>query len=137
MKQTEHREQVALVNWCSAMAGRYPQLGLIFAIPNGGDRHRVVAAKLRGEGVKRGVPDLLLPVPGIGGGKRWTHGLFIEMKAPDKRKQDGGLKAGALSPDQSWWVHQLTMQGYTVEVCCGFEEGRKAICDYMGIEVPL
>lgn len=53
---TEHQEQVALFQWLEIAAKRDDRLSMAFAIPNGGARHPVVAAKLKAEGVKSGVP---------------------------------------------------------------------------------
>ena len=72
---TEHQEQVALIHWAKMRSATLPELGLLFAIPNGGERHLFVAKKLKAEGVKPGTPDLCLPVARGG-----YHGLFIEMK---------------------------------------------------------
>ena len=72
---SEHTEQVTLMNWCKLMERSYPQLALIFSIPNGGKRHIGTARKLKAEGVKSGVPDIFLSVA-----KNGKHGLYIELK---------------------------------------------------------
>jgi hypothetical protein len=78
---TEHDEQVALSRWVTLLQPRHPELALLHAIPNGGHRHKAVAVRLKAEGVKRGVPDLCLPVPRGG-----HHGLYLEMKTRQGRK---------------------------------------------------
>ena len=83
---TEHEEQVALMRLVEMHKGRWPELGMLFAVPNGGDRNMLVAKKLKAEGVKKGVPDLCLPLPRGG-----YHGLYIEMKRQ---------KNGRISPEQ-------------------------------------
>jgi len=55
--QYEALEQEAVVKYCEY--NRIP----IFAIPNGGKRNRIEAAKLKRQGVKPGVPDIFLPAP--------------------------------------------------------------------------
>ena len=62
-QQPEAEHQAALFRWASLVSLRLPELRLLFAVPNGGHRHRAVAARLKDEGVKAGVPDLFLPVP--------------------------------------------------------------------------
>ena len=116
---SEHTEQVALINWCKIMECSHPQLGLIFSIPNGGNRHIVTARKLRAEGMKSGVPDLFLPIPRNG-----KHGLFIEMKF-------GKNKA---SENQQKWLMSLDAENYQTSVCYGFDEGRETIIKYLGLE---
>ena len=96
---TEHAEQVAFVKWFRL---QYPGV-LIFAIPNGGDRHAAVAAKLSAEGVTRGVPDLFIP--------RWR--LFVEMK----RK-----KGGRVSPEQQDIMARLKECGYSCIVAHGCDD---------------
>lgn len=114
---SEHDEQVMLIQWCDLMANRDPAYRLIFAIPNGGQRNKITAARLKAEGVKPGVPDLFLPVP-----KGIYAGLFLEMKR---------RKGGRVSPDQVSWISSLMSRGYKCVVCRGFEEAQEAIEIYM------
>ena len=124
---SEEQEQRALVEWARLSLGRFPDLHLLFHIPNGGLRHPVTAQKMKLAGAKSGVPDLMLPVP-----RRGFHGLFIEMKRTD-RKPTGRVPApkGALSDTQVWWVGELRLNGYRVEVCYGFEAARQVLEEYL------
>ena len=116
MRQPEHHEQAALIRWANAQAGAIPELALLFAIPNGGHRHKAVAGKMRAEGVKSGVPDLFLPA------RRGGHaGLFIEMKAGKNRP----------TAAQTEWQQALRLQGFASEVCYGFDEARETILAYL------
>jgi hypothetical protein len=117
---TEHQEQAALIEWCERLSGRYPDLALLFAIPNGGHRHPAVAAKLKAEGVKPGVPDLFLACPNWMGRRA---GLFIEMKRP----------GGRLSAAQLAWHERLENQDYDVYVAWEWTQAAAAICLYLGI----
>jgi hypothetical protein len=117
---SEHTEQVALFDWARANESRHLQLGLMFAIPNGGKRHIVTATRLKASGAKAGIPDISLPVSNRHG----KHGLFIELKVGKNKP----------SKKQLWWIHSLRAEGYAVEVCVGFEEARDAIIDYLEIE---
>lgn len=114
---TEDQEQIALVNWARMQEKRYPELRLLFHIPNGGSRGKAEAGRFRAMGVKAGVPDLFLPVPRFG----W-HGLFLEMKR---------AKGGRVSPEQKKWIADLEAQGYCALVCCGFEEATANIMVYL------
>ena len=54
----EHKIQTTCVKWFNIT---HPKLkGLLFAVPNGGRRDKVTAAKLKEEGVVAGVADLIL-----------------------------------------------------------------------------
>ena len=66
----EHIEQVRLVNWFRDNF-KEPDY-IIFAVPNGGKRGGAEAERLRKEGVKKGVSDLIIV----------THNkiIFLEMK---------------------------------------------------------
>ena len=44
---SEHAEQVALVQWAAWKQGACPALRLLFAVPNGGKRDPVTAARLK------------------------------------------------------------------------------------------
>jgi len=50
-----------------------PPDGVAFAVPNGGKRHAREAARMRGMGVKAGIPDIAICLRG--------RALFIELKA--------------------------------------------------------
>lgn len=92
-------------------------LRLLFAIPNGGERNKIVAAKLKAEGVKPGVPDLCLPVA-----CGQFHGLYVELKKP----------GGSASDNQRTWAGYLAAQGYAVSLCVGWREAAAALVAYLG-----
>lgn len=110
---SEHAEQVSLVQWFEVT---YPALR-IFAIPNGGKRGKLEAMRLKQEGVRSGVPDLMIPVP-CGG----FHGLFVEMKK---------TKGGTVSKEQKDWIAYLVKNGYKAQVCNGYKEARAVIESYL------
>ena len=112
---TEHDLQVGCVRWFRYEFPEYAPL--LFAIPNGGRRDYVAAAKLKAEGVVPGVPDLFFAVPRGG----W-HGLWIEMK--------NGM-AGELSQAQKEMHERLRAQGYRVEVCRTFDGFVTILRDYL------
>ena len=117
--QHESAEQRALIEWCGREARNHPELSLIFAIPNGGRRDARTGQMLKLEGVRAGVPDLMLPVA-----RRNFHGLFIEMKH-GKNKQTAA---------QLDWAVQLMRQGYHVALCYGWIEAKELIEAYLGLE---
>uniref|UniRef100_I2Q042 VRR-NUC domain-containing protein n=1 Tax=Desulfovibrio sp. U5L TaxID=596152 RepID=I2Q042_9BACT len=117
-KRSEHEEQALVVARAEALAPSVPELRMLFAIPNGGHRHKAVAGKLKDEGVRRGVPDLCLAVP-----CESHHGLWIEMKAAGGRASD----------EQETWIGALRAQGYRAEVCVGADAAWGVICEYLGI----
>ena len=47
MKRSEASEQITLIQWCDINRCKYPELGLIFHIPNGGKRNKLEAIKLK------------------------------------------------------------------------------------------
>ncbi len=118
----EHTHQVQLFTWADVMVEEYDisELALMFAIPNGGHRHKRVAQKLRAEGLKPGVPDVFLPVARGG-----YHGCWIEMKR---------LKRGRMQPSQRVWQRNLREQGYRAERCDGWIVAATCIADYLGID---
>ena len=118
-KATEHQEQVSLFQWAAHMSGKYPELRLMYAIPNGGLRNAVVARKLKAEGVKAGVPDIFLPAARCG-----YHGLYIEMKR---------TKGGRLSTEQAQWIADLLNQGYAVYKAEGRVKAKEIIEQYLKI----
>lgn len=117
MLPTESEEQVTLFSWARMKEGKYPELRLLFHIPNGGSRNQIEAKHLKAQGVKPGVPDLCLPVArGI-----W-HGLYIEMKRQ---------KGGRVSDAQRRWLEDLERQGYRAEIACGWQEAAQILEIYL------
>ena len=114
---SEAEEQEALFEWAAWMQGTYPELALMFHIPNGGSRNKAEAARFKAQGVKPGVPDILLPAP-----RGRFHGLFIELKR---------LRDGKISNDQKLFLTALGGQGYKCLVCFGAEEAEREIVKYL------
>lgn len=104
---TEHAEQATFVAW---FRKEYPEIR-IFAVPNGGYRHKKTAQTLSVEGVSKGVPDLYIPA--------WH--LWIEMKR---------TKGGRLSPEQKEWIEYLESIGDTVIIGKGWEDARKKVQEH-------
>jgi hypothetical protein len=96
-----------------------PELKNMFAVPNGGLRHKAVAMKLKNSGAKAGVPDIFLAYP-----KGVYAGLWIEMKYGKNKT----------TPLQRDWINRLQDAGYRVEVCYG-DEAWEVILDYLKGEV--
>lgn len=114
---TEGEEQALLFSWAAMSLRKYPELGLLFHIPNGGKRGKAEAARFKAEGVKAGVPDLFLPVA-----RGKYHGLFIELKR---------YNGGRVSKFQRSWLLGLELQGYRAEVAHGWKEAAEIIKNYL------
>jgi len=115
----ERVEQEALFAWAAVMAPKEPRLRLLNASLNGVRLalHQAVMAKKGG--MKKGYPDVHLPVA-YGG----YHGLFIEMKRKDGKPSD-------VSREQRAWLADLSEQGYQTAVCFGWEEAARLIAGYL------
>ena len=131
MCSTEHDIQSAFFSWAQLQTACYPELALMFAIPNGGKREKrqdkkgrwfsPTAQKLKKEGVKRGIPDIFLPCARGG-----SHGLFIEMKSHD----------GKVSPEQASVHKLLREEGYAVAVCYSLDSAIVLITWYL-MDIPI
>lgn len=111
---TESAHQKALFAWI-ALQTDYPELKLAFAIPNGGHRDKITAARMKAEGAKAGVWDIFLPVPN----GRW-HGLFIEMK----------VGKNILTTPQKEFCEKLR-DDYDFSICYSWEQARDALIWYL------
>lgn len=114
---TESAEQQCLFRWAGFQTGRFPELEMLYHIPNGGSRGKAEAGRFRAEGVKAGVPDLCLPVARGG-----FHGLYVEMKR---------LKGSKTSDEQKAWLAKLKAQGYCVALCKGWQAAADVIMQYL------
>ena len=123
MRNSEHNEQAALMQWWQLASLRFgiPE-PLLFAIPNGGLRNRITGAKMKAEGVRAGVPDLFLAVPAMG-----YNGLFIELKQEH---------AGRTSSAQDAMLSRLEAQGYRTAVCHGWHNAAFTIKAYLSAALP-
>ena len=136
---TEDTEQMCLFRWADAQSGKYPELSLMYHIPNGGKRGKAEAGRFRAMGVKSGVPDIFLPrgfhaLDFVGprqfniDGTQYAvtetiyNGLYIELKR---------LRGGTVSATQKQWISALRNAGYAVEVCKGWEAAAAVITDYL------
>jgi hypothetical protein len=108
----EHRIQCACIKLFRYLYPHY----IIYAIPNGGQRNAIVAAKLKAEGVLAGIPDIHIPMARNG-----YHSLYIEMK--------NGRK-GTISDKQKDMIEKLKAEGNKVVVCRSVEEFEKEIKEY-------
>lgn len=114
---TEHQEQVSLFKWARTMQGIYPQLNMLFAIPNAGKRSITTGKRFVKEGLSKGFPDIGFLCP-----RQGYHGLFIEMKR---------VKDSYASKEQKAWIEKLNNQGYLAVVCKGWEEAKEVIERYL------
>ena len=87
-------------------------------IPSGGSRHKATAGKLKAEGVRRGVPDYVIVVSGVGT-------IWIELKN----------STGRLSPEQRAWSEAIRhTPGSFWALCRSVEDVQSAL---LSAGVPL
>ncbi len=107
VKLSEHDIQSMYVRIVRLHQNKYPELQLMFAVPNGahlaGDeiRRAIKMRKMKEEGFVPGVPDLMLP---IARGK--YYGLALEFKSA----------TGKVSDQQKDYMNKLTNYGWKCEV---------------------
>jgi hypothetical protein len=116
---SEHAEAAMLMRAVRGAEGTWPELRLLYAIPNGGKRNRGTAIKLKAEGLRPGVPDYCLPVARGG-----YHGLYIELKTA----------SGAVRPEQRAWLAALAAQGYRAVVARQWEQAWAELRDYLAAD---
>ena len=115
-KKSEHDLQSAIVTRSLALAGKYPEILLLHAIPNGDYRGWGVGVKLKAEGVIPGIPDLCMPVARGG-----FHGFYMELKR----------SKGRVSDEQWEFMEALHEQGYFVRVTNHLQTALEIIENYL------
>lgn len=113
---TEAEEQMCIFRWAAEEQARRPELALMYHVPNGGKRDIGTAKKFKLEGVKAGVPDIVLPVSRGG-----YHGLYIELKVGKNKP----------SKEQQEWLHRLEAEGYYTTWCIGSKQAIEEIQNYL------
>lgn len=129
-RHIEDDNQEEVIRWCELNKTKYPQLDMIFAIPNGGRRNVREAVRLKRQGVKAGVPDLFLACTSCSYSDRIKkysfsdfNGLFIEMKAGKNKP----------TKSQSDWHIKLKDFGYRIIIAYSWTEAVNEIIDYLGL----
>lgn len=114
---SENWEQQQVIKWSQqpSIRQQYPELALLYHIPNERE-DKIQTAILKAMGVKKGVPDLHLPVASGD-----YHGLYIEMKALD----------GKPEAEQLWWIEHLKANGYACAVCYGWQQATEVLLWYL------
>ena len=119
---SEDGHQAALFCWAAANADKYPQLKWLFAIPNGGSRHIAEATKMVATGLRKGVPDVMLPCRNMAEGFKISYlGCFIEMKVGKNKP----------SKEQVEWISYLEAAGYYCKVCYSWIEAKDTLMAYL------
>ncbi len=118
---TELQHQQMVIKWSQQLPVRqmYPELKMLYHVPNERKCNAIQGKMLKLAGVKSGIPDLTLPVA-----RGQYHGLYIEMKA-DK---------GKISENQKWWINELKKQNYLAIVCYGWEEAVECLKGYLQLK---
>ncbi|HHT0956279.1 VRR-NUC domain-containing protein [Enterobacter kobei] len=113
----EHYEQVRIL-W--HFEQHNPALyALLHATPNGGQRSKATAGKMKAEGQKRGYPDLSLDkARGV------YHGMRLELKYGKNR----------LSEEQKGWLKLLESEGYYCAVAYGHEQAISLFVAYWALK---
>ena len=115
MRHRESDLQIACVRW---FAMQYPQYrGLLFAVPTGGSRNRIEAARMKASGTVDGVSELILLVP-----RGHFGALCIELKT----------ETGRLSPAQKEWLQWAETNGNKCVVVRHIEQFIEEVKNYLG-----
>nr|WP_286009644.1 VRR-NUC domain-containing protein [Salinicola sp. S1-1-2] len=119
----EGQEQTRLMLWLRGEFNRGTAVGPAhehaYAVPNGGSRHGLEAAKMKQQGVRSGVSDLVIPIARGG-----YHGLYLELKATPPRDAD-------LAESQRVWLARMEAAGYCAKLALGIEQAQAVIREYM------
>ncbi len=117
LRPLESHEQTLYFKWLDYVTiDKLPLRPHCYAVPNGGARQAVEAARLKAQGVTPGVADISIDVPAGP-----YHGLRIEMKRRGERATDEQMKH----------VELRRSMGYHATVCEGFEEARTVTIAYL------
>ena len=125
---SEEAEQRALAQWLDL------HKILWCHVPNGGQRSKAVAGKLKAAGVKAGVPDVLVfdrPRACPPSDCSIGHTMIVQPNDHDCPLHARGVAielkrakpaASRLSDEQEAWLHNLASAGWITRVCYGASE---------------
>lgn len=119
----EHTLQCAVARFLDLALGPLPDC-LWFAVPNGGHRNKLTAAKLKAEGVKPGVADIII---------LW-RGRFIAIELKKSANKERGIRKTYQSSEQKEWEDEVEECGGLYTVCRTIEE----VEDFLrSLQIPL
>lgn len=118
-QSSEANEQRRLMEIVGYYTHRYPELSLLYHVPNEGKRSKITGSILKQQGLKAGVPDLCLPVA-----RGAYHGLYVELKYGKNK----------LSDNQKQWLASLSCQGYFTAACWGGDQAFQTILNYLELK---
>lgn len=115
----EHHIQAAIIAQAQVMQRDYPELDMLFSIPNEHENVWERRACIK-RGLKKGVPDLTLQVA-----RRGFHGLWMEVKR----------KTGRVIPEQKVFGEKLIAEGYLFKVVRSVDEAINIFKWYLDEEI--
>lgn len=89
---------------------------LLFAVPNGGSRHKIEAANMKRQGVKSGVADVILQIP-----KKGYASLCLEFKT----------STGKQSAEQKEYQRQVELAGSKYVIVRSVEQAIRVMQQYL------
>ena len=113
---SEHDTQAAFIQYVRLREMDMPEIKWLHAIPNGGARNAVTGARMKEEGVRKGIWDICFPFASGG-----YHGLYIEFK-------NGKNK---LTPEQVEFGEFVRKQGYKTGVAYTVDEAIEILQEYI------
>lgn len=116
----EYQHQSYVLKWSRqpSIRKKWPELSLLYHIKNETREGAAQVAVDKSMGVKKGVPDLCLPVA-----RGPYHSLYIEMKT----------EKGRTTPEQDWWIEHLLQEGNFAEICHGWESSVRVLEWYLNL----
>ncbi|MBB3142807.1 VRR-NUC domain-containing protein [Halomonas organivorans] len=118
----EGQEQAVVMRWLLGEKMRGTAVGQLYDatyhVPNGGYRLGKEAGRMKQQGVKAGVSDLVV-MDARGG---W-FGLYLEFKATPPKDAD-------LAESQRAWLALAKSRGYRPALARGFEEAKRVLREY-------
>jgi hypothetical protein len=119
-KYEEHKIQVEAVSWFRAVYSQFDEL--FYAVPNGARRDKRAGKRLKDEGMRRGIPDLILDLP---------RGRYAGLRAETK------TETGDESGDQKEVIAKMRAVGFYVFVYRDAEEFKKEVRQYLALGPSL
>lgn len=97
---SEHQIQSAFFKLVTLYEIKYPQLKLLFAVPNAAKRSMALAAMLKAEGMRSGIPDIMFPFA-----NKSHNGLALEFKSAIGKPTANQSEYLSLLEKHNWQCH--------------------------------
>lgn len=123
MIKTEDAELIKFFDWVRWHENKYPAFGLIFHPENERKSSQAQGSIRKRKGVRKGMPDIIVPIPLLIGDMIISPGLVIELKTDKGKLSADQAKMLELFVDLKWRARVARSADDAIEILGRYMQG--------------